>query len=78
MALSGFKPAGLWILGSVVGVFFFTMIVTLGVFKFILRRGFPLDEYIKCGMFLYLVIWIVPIIVCVVAYYFFKSRLGCD
>ncbi len=77
MALSGFKPAGVWILGSVVGVFFFTMIVTIGVSN-ILRRGFPLDEYIKCGMFLYLVIWIVPVVVCAVLYFFFKWRLGCD
>lgn len=32
MVLSGFKPAGLWILSSVSGVFFFTLIVTIGVF----------------------------------------------
>ena len=78
MVLSGFKPAGTWILGSVGGVFIFTLIVTVGVFKWILLRGFTPDEFIKASMFLYLVIWIVPIVVCVVAYHCFKSKLGCD
>ena len=61
MVFSGYRHAGLWILACLVGVLFCTCVVSVAVFKFMLPRKPPLNEFIYYGMFLYVAIWIVPI-----------------
>ena len=61
IVISDQRPSGLWILSYLVGVLFCTGIVSLVVFGVMLPRKYPLNEYIYCGMFLYVAIWIVPI-----------------
>ena len=61
MVISDYRSSGLWILYCLVGVLFCTGVVSMVVFNIMLPRKYPLDEYIYCGMFLYVAIWIVPI-----------------